>query len=261
MAQTKKIFDLKIKSLGTADGLKEGEFLAYASVFGNKDSYGDVVLPGAFLNSIAAWKASGNTIPVLFGHNMGDPDYNIGGVIEATEDDHGLLIHGFFDMESPKGATVYRAVKGRRISQLSFAFDVIDSAYAKSEELGEYLELRELKLYEISFVTIGANQETEVLGVKSTEIDGLKAGKTLSAKSVASITSARENASALVAHLDELLLANSANEDTAKAAASVANEQVIDEESLGGTKSDDKPVRSTNASTLATTLKLLALKN
>lgn len=259
MAQKQKLFDLKIKSLGTADGLKEGEFLAYASVFGNKDSYGDVVQPGAFANTIMAWKESGNTIPVLFGHNMSDPDYNIGGVIEATEDDHGLLIHGFFDMESVKGPTVYRAVKGRRISQLSFAFDVVDSAWAKNDTLGEYLELRELKLYEISFVTIGANQETEVLGVKAQEIDGLKAGKTLSAASVKKITDARDNAAALVTSLDELLLANSGNEESAKAAASVASEPVIDEEPRG-VKSDDESVRSTPASTLAMQLKLLALK-
>lgn len=33
---------------GPDSGLAEGEFLAYASVFGNKDSYGDVVMPGAF---------------------------------------------------------------------------------------------------------------------------------------------------------------------------------------------------------------------
>ena len=44
------------------------------------DSYGDVVAPGAFTDTIADWKARGETMPVLYGHRMDDPDYFIGGV-------------------------------------------------------------------------------------------------------------------------------------------------------------------------------------
>jgi len=33
---------------GPYDELEEGEFVGYASLFGYKDSYGDVVMPGAF---------------------------------------------------------------------------------------------------------------------------------------------------------------------------------------------------------------------
>ena len=50
---------------GPDDGLADGQFTAYASVFGNKDSYGDVVVPGAFADDLAAWKDSGQHIPVL----------------------------------------------------------------------------------------------------------------------------------------------------------------------------------------------------
>ena len=87
---------------GPDDGLKEGQFTAYASVFGNKDSYGDVVMPGAFSKTLADWLKSGDMIPLLFGHNMSDPDYNIGGVFAAEEDSVGLKISAELDMENPK---------------------------------------------------------------------------------------------------------------------------------------------------------------
>ena len=78
-------FDIKIKA-GPADGLAEGQFSAYTSVFGNRDSYGDVVVEGAFKETLDEWAASGDAIPLLFGHNMSDPDFNIGHVVDATED-------------------------------------------------------------------------------------------------------------------------------------------------------------------------------
>lgn len=168
-----KDFKMEIKA-GPDDGLAEGEFTAYASVFGNKDSYGDVVLPGAFLESLTAWKDSGNVIPLLFGHNMSDPDYNIGHVADAKEDDRGLLTRNVLDLENPKAIQVYRLLKGRRLSQMSFAYDVLEGGEAQREKSAgdgteTVYELRKLKLYEVSVVPIGANQETEILAVKAAQ--------------------------------------------------------------------------------------------
>lgn len=165
---------------GPDDGLKEGQFEAYASVFGNKDSYGDVIVPGAFTESLKSWKDSGNNIPLLFGHNMSDPDFNLGHVIEAKEDDHGLLTLNQLDLENPKSLQTYRLVKGKRINQMSFAYDVLEGGWAtrqKNADGGddpdnqeEYFELRKLKLYEVSVVPIGANQETEITAFKAAEL-------------------------------------------------------------------------------------------
>ena len=163
---------VKLKA-GPDDGLQEGQFEAYASVFGNKDSYGDIVLPGAFAETLAEWKDSGNVIPLLFGHNMSDPDYNIGGVVDAKEDDKGLLTLNQLDLENPKAVQTYRLLKGRRINQMSFAYDILEGGEAQSKDddgKQEYwYELRKLKLYEVSVVPIGANQETEILAVKALE--------------------------------------------------------------------------------------------
>lgn len=149
-----------------ADDGESGEFTAYASVFDNIDSYGDVIRKGAFAESLEEWASSGNTMPVLYGHDFGDPFSNIGAVISAEEDDHGLKISAKIDLDNPKGAQVFRLLKEKRLSQMSFAFDVLDGEPAEVDGEHAY-ELNRLKLYEVSVVPIGANQDTEILAVKA----------------------------------------------------------------------------------------------
>lgn len=199
---------ITVKAAGPDDGLDEGQFIAYASVFGNKDSYGDVVMPGAFAKTIAEWIKSGDPIPLLFGHNMSDPDYNIGHIVSAEEDAVGLKVTAQIDLEGPKGRQTYRMLKGRRVRQMSFAYDEIDSGPAVHD--GDHVwELRELKLYEVSVVTIGANQDTEILAVKAradrvaerAERD-IKAGRVLSAKNESELRNAHESIGRVLAALD-----------------------------------------------------------
>lgn len=157
----------KVKA-GPSDNLAEGEFIAYASVFGNRDSYGDVVQPGAFATSIEAWRKSGNTLPILYGHDAKNPHMNVGGVVSMVEDDRGLKIHGRLDLDTDTGRQVYRLVKGRRLSQLSFAYDEIRVRPVKGDpRLGSYKSLDELHVHEVSLVPVGANRETAVLAVKA----------------------------------------------------------------------------------------------
>ena len=192
---------------GPQDGLDEGQFVAYASVFGNVDSYGDIVTKGAFANDLARWEKSGNPIPLLFGHNMSDPDYNIGSVIKAEEDNVGLKVTAQLDLENPKAKQVYRMLKGRRINQMSFAYDVVDGSTEKVDGQDVY-EIRDMKLYEVSVVTVGANQETEILSVKQlpTVADRLlaefKAGRVLSAKNESELRSAHEALGRVLSVLD-----------------------------------------------------------
>ena len=105
---------------GPEAGLKPGQMRAYASVFGNVDSYGDIVVKGAFANTLAEWRKSGRTIPLLYGHNMTDPDMNIGAVLEAEEDERGLKITAEFD-DDDMAQKVYRLVKAGRIAELEQA--------------------------------------------------------------------------------------------------------------------------------------------
>jgi hypothetical protein len=112
-------------------------------------------------------------------------------------------------MDSPKGPTVYRLVKGRRLNQLSFAYDVIDQAEVEIEGddgvTYKANELRELDVYEFSFVPVGANQDTGVVAVKAIveTIDAeLKAGRTLSAKNETALRAAHEAIGGVLASLD-----------------------------------------------------------
>lgn len=190
---------MKIKSVpigavkaGPDDGLKEGEFVVYPSTFTRRpDSYGDVVAKGAFVRTIKEWEESGNVLPGLYGHRMDDPDFFVAGALEMSEDEHGWRVKGEFDLESPKGAQVYRLVKGRRLNQLSFAYDVREEARVELEDGQKANELRDVKVYEFSFVPVGANQDTSVVAVKGI-VDGLKAGRVISAKNETALREARD---------------------------------------------------------------------
>lgn len=235
---------------GPADGLAEGQFSAYASVFGNVDSYGDVVVKGAFADDLKTWEASGSPIPLLFGHNMSDPDYNIGAVVKAVEDDHGMLVTAQLDLESPKAMQTYRLLKGRRINQMSFAYDVLEGGPMQSEALGDHFELRKLKVYEVSVVPIGANQETEVLAVKAAvdalAADGLKVGRVLAAKHIDSLRSAQEAIGAVIAAAD-------GDQEQASASGPAKDEEPERAKS-------EEPSRAVSVDDLATRIRLMTLK-
>lgn len=162
-----KIGSLQQLKAGPDDGLKDREFKAYASTWTRTpDSYGDVVARGAFADTITEWQASGNVLPILYGHDMADPHKNIAATKSLIEDARGLLVQGVFD-DTEMATKVYELVKGRRLSQLSFAYDVLDHAPVKLDGGGTANELRKVRLYEVSLVMVGANQDTEVLAVKS----------------------------------------------------------------------------------------------
>lgn len=219
---------------GPDDGLAEGEFLVYPSTFTREpDSYGDVVAKGAFLEDLAAWKDAGNVIPGLYGHRLDDPDFYVAEAIDTGEDDHGWWVKGRFDMESPKGAQVYRLVKGRRLNQLSFAFDILEEGAVELEDGTKANELRKLKVYEFSFVPIGANSDTSVVAVKAladSMTDGLKAGRVLAAKH---ITSLREAADAI----GVVIAAAEATDDQEKA----SGKPVASDEEPAAVKSTEQP--------------------
>ena len=160
-----KDFKVQVKA-GGADDTPEGYISAYAAVFDNVDSYGDVIRRGAFTDTLKEWKDSGNNIPLLYGHDFADPFSNIGVVTSAVEDDHGLKIEAVLDLDNEKAAQVHRLIKERRLSQMSFAFRVLDAAEATIDDEPVF-ELKRLKLYEVSVVPIGANEQTEILSVKN----------------------------------------------------------------------------------------------
>ena len=160
---------VRIKAAGEHEGTDEGTFEAIVAAY-NLDSVGDKITPGAFAETLATWKAGGNPIPVLWSHMSHDPDYHIGEVLEAEERPEGLWVKARLDLEEgSKAAQVYKLLKGRRVTQFSFAYDVEEGAWVDQKDGEGYYELRKLKLYEVGPTLIGANQATELLDVKSSD--------------------------------------------------------------------------------------------
>lgn len=252
-----KSFTARVKSIEESTELDNGIFEAIVAVFGNVDSYGDRILPGAFKDTLDEWAASGNPVPIYWSHRMDDPDYNIGHALELKElepgDDllppdlkelGGLWVRGQLDLEGGKARQVHRLMKGRRVTQFSFAYDLLDYAIVKSEDDEEQVwELRKLKLYEVGPTPIGANQETELLTVKHAgHVAGriaaeVKSGRVLSAKNEGELRDARDA-------IDRVLQTLDPNDDDSKASGS---EPVKDEEP-GGAKSEE-PTRGPSALT------------
>lgn len=165
MTMLTKTIDVEIKAIGDEGN---GSFQAYASTFDVVDSYGDMVIKGAFLDSLAEYGKDGEGIPLYWRHRMDDPFMLIGKTLKAHEDDHGLWVEcSLLDTNNAK--QTYALLKAGLVRQMSFAYDVLEGAWVdrKPEDGGSYYELRKLRIHEVSVVPVGANQETEILAVKS----------------------------------------------------------------------------------------------
>jgi HK97 family phage prohead protease len=244
--------NLSAQVKATGDGA--GEFEAIVAVFGNVDSGGDVIVKGAFTDTLTEWQASGDPIPVVWSHDSNDPFSHIGSVVEASETDTGLLVKGQLDLENPKAAQVFKLLKGRRVTQFSFAYSVLDAGPTEVDGI-KATELRRLKLYEVGPTLVGMNQATELLSAKSDDVDA-KAGRVLSAKNVEVVSNAIAAADALKSALKTLL--DAATNDDGKAS---TGQQVKDEEP-SGVKSEEQPasVPAVDIRSWDTYLKALSLE-
>lgn len=169
--------EFKVKYKDEGNGSIEG----YASTWVREpDSYGDIVKQGAFSRTLKEWEESGRPIPFLWAHSMNDLNAFIGAA-KADEDDYGLHFIAEFD-DTPQAQRVRELYKDGRLSKFSFAYDTLDQATVTLEDGRKANELRDLSIYEISAVTVPANDTAEVIAVK----DGIKVGEyTITAKGVA----------------------------------------------------------------------------
>ncbi|MFE7462260.1 HK97 family phage prohead protease [Nocardiopsis terrae] len=171
MMRTKSV-PVQIKAAGEHEGTDAGVFEAIVAAY-NIDSGGDKITPGAFTKTLAEWTIKGDPLPVIWSHNWGDPDSHIGVVEDAKETDAGLWIKARLDLDEPKAAKVYKLLKGRRVTQFSFGYEVPKGGgewvEGKSEEEPGYFALNEIKLFEVGPCLVGMNQATSLGTVKTAE--------------------------------------------------------------------------------------------
>lgn len=137
-----------------------GVFSGYASIFGEPDSYGDTIEPGAFRKTLAESKKLGG--PAMFwNHNSDEP---IGVWTELVEDERGLKVTGRLVTETIRGAEAYALLKAGAVNGLSIGFR------ARSAERGANggRVLTDIELVEISLVPLPAASKARVTNVKGT---------------------------------------------------------------------------------------------
>lgn len=155
---------LRVKATDEAEG--EGIVRGVASVWGNIDSYGDVMIKGAFAESLAEYKDAGDSVPFMWSHESSDPFAYVGELTDTKETDEGLEFEAKFDMDNPTAAQVYRLLKGRRLREFSFGF--LPRETEQTERDGEPVrEVKSVELLEVSVVHVGANRATRVIEVRS----------------------------------------------------------------------------------------------
>lgn len=152
-------FEVKAGSV-TADG----KFAGYGAIFGTKDSYRDIIIPGAFAKTLDEdFAAKGRKVPMLLQHNRNEP---IGVYTLVKEDATGLYVEGEVNMEVQKGRETHALMKQGAISGLSIGYG---SVMDKWDETELVRELHEVKLWEISPVTFPAHDDSRINSVKSIE--------------------------------------------------------------------------------------------
>lgn len=153
------MFRTKDTSLPIKDfDFKTGTVVLYASAFGNKDSDGDIIVPGAFKKTIMERGPEGsNRIKHLWQHSSWEP---MGRPLKMEEDDMGLRIDSF--VSNSRNGDYRKMYQEGIITEHSIGFEPI-----KEDQQEEANFITEAKLWEYSSVTWGANANTPVVDLKS----------------------------------------------------------------------------------------------
>ncbi|MBI2720365.1 MAG: HK97 family phage prohead protease [Rhizobiales bacterium] len=122
-----------------------GVFVGYASLFGARDGTGDVVLPGAFRDSLMRRGADG--IRMLFQHNPAEP---IGTWLEMRENAKGLYVRGRLDCNVQRGRELLSLLESGGLDGLSIGFKTVT---AVRDRASGTRRLHRVDLWEISLVT------------------------------------------------------------------------------------------------------------
>lgn len=187
-----KTLPVKVKA---TDDAGEGVVEALVATY-DTDSIGDRIVPGAFAATLKEWADSGQSIPFIWSHMHDDLDAYLGDVLEAKEVDEGLWVKAQIDMEDERARKAYRLIKGGRVRNYSFAYEVRDS----EEKDGENL-LKDLKVFEVGPTLIGMNQNTRTLVAKRAGEVHQKVGRVLSNANEQSLREAHDAIGRVLAQL------------------------------------------------------------
>ena len=153
MAKKQLDFPFKVKAVND-----DGVFSGYGSVFNVLGAYNEVVVPGAFTDSLKTRQPA-----LLWQHRSGEP---IGVYTDVKEDTVGLHVEGKLALKTARGAEAYELLKMGALNGLSIGFMVRDESYDRVSGIST---LKKLDLWEVSLVTFPANDAARVTDVKAAE--------------------------------------------------------------------------------------------
>ena len=155
-------------SIDEAKGIVE----CFVAGVGNKDSVGDIVLPGAFTESLKRRKPR-----VVWGHDWNHPIGKVLEIYEVPASDPrlpakmkragigGLFARVQFNLKAEKGREAFANVAFYGEEQeWSIGYKTLDAIYDNQRQANL---LREVELYEVSPVLHGANQLTGTISIKA----------------------------------------------------------------------------------------------
>lgn len=123
----------------------DGAFEGYASLFNVPDRSRDVVLPGAFRDSLRTRGHCG--IKMLFQHDPAEP---IGVWTELVEDERGLFARGRLTTQVARAGEILALLRAGALDGLSIGFRAVS---ARRDAKSGQRRLARIDLWEISIVT------------------------------------------------------------------------------------------------------------
>lgn len=155
------------------EGAQAMSFTGYGAVFGNVDSYGDVIEAGAFSKFLADVKSGNQPWPAMLsqhgGWQMSAEDITpIGVWTDFAEDGHGLKVTGQL-ADTPRGLEMYKLMKMSprpAIDGMSIGY-IAKEWEPRSKPEDPKRKLKRIDLIEVSLVTRPANGKARVESVKN----------------------------------------------------------------------------------------------
>lgn len=170
--------DLHEIKFAAGEGEDLGAFSGYGAMFGNVDSYGDVIERGAFKETLRSWEEKGKLPPMLLQHGGGflggaDDMLPVGSWTSMQENSRGLKVEGrLFALGTERGQYLHEGLKAGAIDGLSIGYRAKE--FVLGTKPGEPRRtLKSLDLVEVSIVTFPANDKARVGSVKSADIDDI----------------------------------------------------------------------------------------
>jgi HK97 family phage prohead protease len=150
----------------------QGIVECFVAGIGNKDSVGDICLPGCFNGSLKRRKPR-----VVWGHNWNEPIGKVLEIYEVGPNDPrlpakmkangigGLFAKVQFNLKSERGREAFSNVQffGEE-QEWSIGYKTLDAVFDSTKQANM---LKEVELYEVSPVLHGANQLTGTISIKS----------------------------------------------------------------------------------------------